>query len=287
MRRYGLAVVCFAVLGCGSSSSQEGDTTPQVQPPPQEPAQPPPPPPPAPVEVSVRVIHAAALAKAVPINVTHPAGQGAPGALATALAFGTASTYTSATLAPSAQSLSLSVAAEGFDPFSDSGAISAGDPHTAIVFSGADSATALGAAIVHDSAQAADSGKTRVRFFHAVVGWTELDVCAPGENARAAATPLFPASAYGQMSHPEYVDLPAGVQKVQLREAKPDAPCTGRVVGVADLAPPEGATLDAQNITLVAVGRGTGRPAIPRALLLCLDSPAAAPACASQPMRAR
>lgn len=234
----------------------------------------------------MRVIHAAALAKAAPINVGHQP-QGAPGSLATALAYGAASAYTSATLQPQAQSIPLSVAAEGFDAFADTRPVSAGDPHTAIVFSAADGGTALDAAISHDSMQAPDSGSTKVRFFNAIVGWAELDVCAPGATAGDAAVPLFPGSAYGQMSHPEYVDLPAGVQKVQLRAADADAPCTGRVLGVAEIAPPEGATLDAQNVTLVATGRGTGRPVVARALLLCLDSPAAQPACASQPMRNR
>ena len=286
MRLAALLLVSVVVnSACGSSTSQEEPVTPAPLPPQMAPA--PPPPPPPPVEVSLRVIHAAAMARAAGLTATVAAAQGAPTSVAADLAFGTGGAYTSATLAPAARSLNLSVEAEGFDPLSDSGAVTAGDPHTAIVFSTPDGGTALAAAIAHDTTEAADSGTTKVRFFNAVVGWDEVDVCTPGATAREAATPLFPAATYGQMNEAGYTDLPAGVQKVQVREANPDAPCTSRVLGVAELAPPEGATLDAKNVTLVAVGRGAGRPAVPRALLLCLDSPTTPPACASQPMRAR
>lgn len=287
------AVTLFVVAGCGSSTSQEGDTTP----PPPEPAVPPAPPepaaPPAPanVEVSVRVIHAAATAATKTISPTYATGGDTPGALGTDLAFGAATGYTSATLPPGTNGIGLSVNVEGFDPLSFAGTITAGEPHTAVVFSAPDGAAGLSAAVLRDSAQAPDAGKTRVRFFHAVLGWDAVDVCAPGENARAAGTPVFANAAYGRspmsQSPDNYIDLPAGVSRLQVRQTSADAPCSGRVVGVVDVAAPEGGTLDGQNVTLVAVGRTSGRPAVARAVLLCLDSPAAAPACTSLPMRAR
>ena len=286
------AVVLFVVAGCGSSTSQEGDTTP----PPPEPVAPPPPEPAAPpaptnVEVSVRVIHAAATAATKSISPTYATGGATPGALGTDLAFGAATGYTSATLPPGTTGIGLSVVVEGFDPLSFGGNITAGEPHTAVVFSDPAGAMRLSADVLRDAAQAPDAGKTRVRFFHAVLGWDAVDVCAPGENARAAGTPVFANAAYGRspmsQSPDRYIDMPAGLTRLQVRQASADAPCSGRAVGAVDVAAPEGGTLEGQNVTLVAVGRATGRPAVARALLLCLDSPAAAPSCTSLPMRAR
>jgi hypothetical protein len=295
MRLIGLLVATLWILGgCGSSTSQQGETTPapDLQPAPTPPTPEPTPPAPQPIEVSVRIIHAAATAATKNIGVTYATGGTTPGGLASDLAFRSATGYTSATLTPGSTGIGLSASAEGFDPLTVAEPITAGEPHTAIVFSRPDSATALQATVLRDAAQAPDAGKTRVRFFHAVVGWNDVDVCAPGATARDAAVPVFPAARYGQLAGSQssldrYIDMPAGVTKLQVREAKPDAPCTGRVLGAVDVTPPAGASVDAANVTLVAVGRGTGRPAVPRAVLMCLDSPAQAPSCSALPMRAR
>jgi hypothetical protein len=294
MRLVSLLAVVIAVAGCGSSTSQEGDTTP----PPAEPttaaapAAPAAPPAPQAVEVSVRVLHAAANASSKNLGVTYATGTDTLGGLAADLAFGAASGYTSATLSPGSTGIGLSVRAEGLDPLSFAGSVTTGEPHTAIVVARPAGATQLQADVLHDAAQAPDAGKTRVRFFHAVLGWDAVDVCAPGEDARAAGTPVFPDARYGratgsQSSFDRYIDMPAGTGTLQVRQANAEAPCSGRVVGAVDVAAPAGGTLDGQNVTLVAVGRATGRPAVPRAVLLCLDSPAPAPSCTSLRMRAR
>jgi hypothetical protein len=287
----------IVLVACGSSTSQEGDTTPPVPEP--QPAAPPPAPPepaappvPQPVELSVRVLHAAANAATKNLSATYATGTDTPGGIATDLAFGAATGYSSATLPPGTTGIGLSLSAEGIDPLSFAGAITAGEPHTALIVARAEGGNALSADMLHDAVQAPDAGKTRVRFVHAVLGWDAVDVCAPGENARAAGTPVFANARYGRAtgsdsSFDRYMDMPAGLTTVQVREANTEAPCSGRVVGVATIAPPAGGSLDAQNVTLVAVGRATGRPAVPRALLLCLDSPAPQPSCTSLPMRAR
>lgn len=263
-----------------------------ASPSPMAPPEPVAPPAPQAVELSIRVLHAAATAATKPLGVTYATGTDTPGGLATDLAFGAVSAYTSATLPPGTTGIGLSVSAQGFDPLSFAGTITAGEPHTAVVFAAPDAPSRLTADVLHDAVAAPDAGKTHVRFFHAVVGWDAVDVCAPGENARAAGTPVFPGARYGRLtgspnSADRYIDMPAGVTSLQVREANAEAPCSGRVVGAVDVAAPEGTSLDAQNVTLVAVGRATGRPAVPRAVLLCLDSPAPAPSCTSLRMRAR
>jgi len=300
MRLVSFLAAVIAVAGCGSSTSQEGDTMPppaepvtQGPPPaPPEPAAPAAPPAPQTVELSIRVLHAAATASRKNLGVTYATGSDTPGGLATDLAFGAVSSYTSATLTPGSTGIGLSVRAEGFDPLSFAGMITAGEPHTAVVYARPEGATQLTADILHDAVQAPDAGKTHVRFLNAVLGWDAVDVCAPGEDARAAGRPVFPNARYGRTtgsdsSFDRYMDLPAGTSTLQVRQANAETPCSGRVVGVVDVAAPAGGTLDAQNVTLVAVGRATGRPAVPRAVLLCLDSPAPAPSCTSLAMRAR
>ncbi len=299
MRLVSFVAVVIAVAGCGSSTSQEGDTMPPAEPvtqapapAPSEPAAPPAPRAPQAVELSIRVLHAAATASRKNLGVTYATGSDTPGGLATDLAFGAVSGYTSATLTPGSTGIGLSVRAEGLDPLSFAGMITAGEPHTAVVFARPEGATQLTADILHDAVQAPDAGKTRVRFLNAVLGWDAVDVCAPGENARAAGTPVFPNARYGRTtgsdsSFDRYMDLPAGTSSLQVRQANAEAPCSGRVQGVVDVAALAGGTLDAQNVTLVAVGRATGRPAVPRAVLLCLDSPAPAASCTSLAMRAR
>jgi hypothetical protein len=290
-------LVLLLAAGCGSASEQQGPTT--VTPPPVAASSPPAAPAaaapaaPLPVEVRLRVIHATAAASRLPIEVTYATGADAPGSLGGPVVYGASSqSYTAATLPPGSTGMGLNASVEGFDPVSYAASISAGQPHSAFVIQNAERPTELSIMLAHDSDQAPAVGRMGVRFVHAVVGWGNVDVCAAGENARAAGTPILPGARYGRVTGAPntfdgYVEQPASSTPIslQVREASTETPCSGRVLGAVDVSAPQGSTFDAENVTLVAVGRATGRPAVARTILVCLDAPAALTPCSSLPMR--
>ena len=127
-------------------------------------------------------------------------------------------------------------------------------------------------------------GEATVRFFHAVVGVDDVDLCLAGATARAEATPLFAdvaLNAFGSTTGMQYADVPAtGEVVVQLR-AHGSPACHGRVAGVARFTP----TADT-SYTLVAIGNTTGRPRADREMLICPDAPADG-SCTAVPIAAR
>lgn len=247
---------------------------------------PPPPPPPEPVKVSARLVHAAATASKVPLSVAYT-GDGEAQPLAEGLAYGNTTSYTEATLAPEATKIALNLAAEGFETPDGEVPVSDGAAHAIVVFSDPETTGQLHFAVSVDE-NAAPAAGMKARFFHSVVGWGDLDVCRPGAAPRDPGTPLFAAVAYGGFAAAGYQDLTPETTRLQIREANAETPCSGRVIGAVALRPPQGVDpTTPMNLTFIAVGRGTGRPPVPRGLLVCTDAPAAAPACQRLNMTAR
>lgn len=123
-----------------------------------------------------------------------------------------------------------------------------------------------------DTAATTPSGMALVRFFHALIGASPVDVC-------VGAVPVFANVAYGNWgtsNDRRYAQAPAGSATLQVRAAAA-RPCTGRSMGHVT------ATVDAGNvITLVAVGRvGRRNQAVTAELLACTDAPLAAGASSS------
>jgi hypothetical protein len=251
-----------------------------------EPTPTPPPPPPEPVKVRARLVNAAATASKLPVSVAYT-GEGEAQPLAEGLAYGATTAYVEATLAPEATKMALSLAAEGFESPDGEVAISDGAAHSIIVYSDAATAGQLHFAATMDESAAPAAGM-QARFFHAVVGWGDVDVCTPGATARDPGTPMFAGVAYGGFATAGYQPLTPATTRLQIREANAETPCSGRVIGAVALRPPEGVDpTTPMNLTFLAVGRGTGRPAVPRGLLVCTDAPTDAPACSRINMTAR
>ena len=281
-------VLVFAAGACNRTGS--GTTTPEqdfaddvdpgagLEPEPE-------PPPPVPVQVRLRVVHAAATASKAPLTVSYAAGDDA-GVVGEAVAFGSTSSYAGATLPPESTEVALDVMAEGFEGPDDPLPIAGGAAHTAVVFSDPETRDRLGISLAQDSATGPEDGM-RVRFFHAMLGTDDVDVCLPGATARDPGVPRFSGVAYGSLAQEGYVDVPADAARIQIRAANEDEPCSGRVLGGVDLRPPAGVDPSGQNLTFLAVGRATGRPAVPRALVVCTDAPAEVPACFRLQVRAR
>lgn len=276
-----ISVALFLVaVGCRHN---DGDTT-NPEPVPggdagvAEPTPPPPPPPPEPVKVRARLVHAAATASKAPVSVAYT-GEGEAQPLAEGLAYGATTSYVDATLAPEATKIALSLAAEGFETPDGEVAISDGSAHTIVAYSDSETAGQLHFAVAVDESAAPAAGM-QARFFHGVVGWGDLDVCTPGATPRDPGTPMFAAVAYGGFATAGYQPLTPETTRLQIREANAETPCSGRVIGGVALRPPEGVDpTTPMNLTFLAVGRGAGRPAVPRGLLVCTDAPADAPAC--------
>ena len=118
----------------------------------------------------------------------------------------------------------------------------------------------------------APEGDASVRFFHALTGVDDIDLCVAGATARAEATTLFgevALNAFGAAAGTQFASVPAtGEVVIQLR-AESSPTCHGRVLGVARFTPAA-----STSYTLVAIGRTTGRPRADRELLICPDAPA-------------
>jgi hypothetical protein len=157
-------------------------------------------------------------------------------------------------------------------------ALTANHNYTAIAHGLSTGEPRLALATVEDNGEQPEAGHAHLRFFHALAGVAAVDVCMPGSNARAPATPVFPNVAYGAWGQPEgghnaYANVPTGHDvKLQVRLHN-DRVCSGAVQGVV--------TLDATKLpdrsvqTAIAVGQPTARPAIAKELLVCTDAPVA------------
>ncbi len=124
-----------------------------------------------------------------------------------------------------------------------------------------------------------------IRFFHALEGVDDVDLCTPG-SGRGAGTALFAdvaRNALGTANGLRYTDLPAGESAtVQVRQHSSTV-CSGRVIGVAHFAAASGTSY-----TAVAIGRsgGRGRGASPQ-LLVCRDAPAGDGGCETVALASR
>lgn len=125
-----------------------------------------------------------------------------------------------------------------------------------------------------------------LRFFHAMIGVDDVDVCLAGSGRGAAGQPLFADVARNSLGTSQglrYDDLPAGADVALQVRAHSSPPCGGRMIGVAHFTPTAGTSY-----TAVAIGRRTGRPAAPMQLMVCTDAPAeGAGACETVALAAR
>jgi hypothetical protein len=111
-----------------------------------------------------------------------------------------------------------------------------------------------------------------LRFFHAMIGVDDVDVCLPGATARAAGEPLFAdvsPNSLGTSQGIRYADIPAGESVALQVRAHSSPPCAGRMVGTGHFTPTAGTSY-----TAVAIGRTTGHPHAALQLLVCSDAPA-------------
>ena len=269
----GLVVALGA--GCGGGETQPVEETADtsgtevVAEPVEEPE---PPPPPAPG--SARVIHAAA--GAARAQVTASAGDAELGTAA----FKSATTYTE--MEGGAQ---VDVMVEGGEPVASEGP-AAGAPGTLVVYSDAETPAGLAVLALVDEARTV-TGQQRARAVNALLGADSIDVCVPGATARAPGMAVFMDVGYGTVggipsfpSRYQPVNF-AGAVRVQVRQHA-ETPCSGRVIGTAAL--PEVDINEAHNLTLIVVGRTSGRPAVAKEMLVCQDVPGDG-SCVAVPLR--
>ena len=221
-----------------------------------------PPPPPAPARV--RVIHASPDAAAATVAVYL---DGAATPAVASLAYKAAAGYAEVpagvhqvAVRPAAAAADSAPVLEGPTP-----ALAAGMSYTVIAHGLAAGTPALAMAAAGDDGPAPDATHASLRFFHALVGVANVDICLPGATARAAGTPVFANVAYGAWGG-SWANVPAGAPvTLQIRAANEATPCSGRQAGSVSLTPTSGVW------TAVAVGRATGRPAVTKELLLLTD----------------
>lgn len=146
-----------------------------------------------------------------------------------------------------------------------------GSYHTVVILSDPSDAAKIQLVPLGDNAPRPSGDAARARFFHALAGTGPVDVCTAGPNRGDPQTALFFGVAYGASSG-DHMDLPGTPPvRLQVRAASQEA-CTGRSLGVIVVAPPEGTTIDRQNITLFGVSRGSGRRAT-RDVYVSIDQP--------------
>jgi hypothetical protein len=274
----GAATILLWGVACGGGS-----------PPPEEPAEtagneepPPPPPPPPPRPAPVRVIHLAAGSAGDTASAT--AGpEGSPLAQVSDVAFEAASEYVE--IQPDAPQMTVPVQVQvGAASASFEVPVRAGTPATLLVLTNPqDPAQVLVSATEDDSA--AVMGQIRGRFVNALLGVEAIDFCLPGQG-RQPGRPIFTGVQYGQVAgtdtanHYIPISVAAGL-RLQVRQAA-ESGCTGRVIGTAEIPPPDGSV--PHNFTLAVVGRASGRPAVARELLVCEDAPNPS-GCVALPLR--
>jgi hypothetical protein len=238
--------------------------------------EPPPPPPPSPAKV--RVIHLA-----VGLSETPLAATAGPGEISD-IGFLAGGAYTEIPMTGDTMTLPVSVTA-GEVTASVEAPLRAGVPATLFVISAEDAAQ-IALSPTEDEAGAV-TGQIRGRYVNAFHGVPSVDFCIPGATARDPGRAIFGNVEYGRIAGTDtpahYIPVPmSGESRIQVRQANPDRPCTGRVLGTAAVPAPDGSV--PHNVTLVAVGRMRGRPAVPRQLLVCEDAPGAG-TCTAIPMQ--
>jgi hypothetical protein len=208
---------------------------------------------------------------------------GSPAGEMTDIAFRAASPY--AEIQPGAAEATVSVQVQvGSATASLDAPVRAGVPATLLVLSNPQTPAELLVTATEDDATAV-MGQIRGRFVNALLGTEAIDFCLPGEG-RQPGRPIFTGVQYGQVAgtdtanHYIPVSVNAGL-RLQVRQAAQNG-CSGRVIGTAEIPPPDGSV--PHNFTLVVVGRASGRPAVARELLVCEDAPNPS-GCVALPLR--
>ncbi len=268
MRGFARLMLCSMMVGAGVGCGGGGEPAPEEETEDTsgmeavaEPEPEPEPEPPAPGRA--RLIHAAAGSSRIEIG--GAVGDAALGAAA----FSAATPY--AEVEGGAQ---VSVSVEDGEPVTATGP-AAGAPGTFVVYSDAEAPTDFAVLPLVDEPGTV-TGQQRARVVNALLGAESIDVCMPGATARAAGTPVFQDVAYGDVggipsfpSRYQPVSF-AGEVTLQIRQHA-DTPCSGRSLGNVTL--PAIDINVAHNLTMIVVGRTSGRPAVPKAVLVCQDAP--------------
>jgi hypothetical protein len=269
------AVLCSLLLvgGCGggdeavtgdttgtdtTAGSEGTDTTVSA-----EPVTPPVETPPPPAPAHLRLINASPDAAAASLALFV---DGAATPAAAPLAYKAATAYLELSPGVHPSIVRSATAAADAAPLFEGGTqdLAAGTSYTVIAYAPAGGAAGLVGTPAVDDGPAPDATHASLRFFHALVGVANVDICLPGATARAAGTPVFTNVAYGQFG--AWASVPAGAAvTLQIRAANEATPCSGRQAGSVSITPTSGV------FTAVAVGRATGRPAVAKELLLVAD----------------
>jgi hypothetical protein len=165
--------------------------------------------------------------------------------------------------------------------------IESGSYHTVIAHGVTGTAPGFTLTTHNDDSTAPEAGTARFRFFHAIAGIPAIDTCLVGAIVIIPiATPAIPTfsnvqyGAWGLAAGEIYYTSPAGLPTVvQFRRAA-QRPCTGQVIGSANITLQPGTV-----VTTVAIGN-VGRTRIATELLVCTDFPRASAAqCTTLPIR--
>ena len=140
-----------------------------------------------------------------------------------------------------------------------------------------------------DTTSTPAAGHGRLRFFHAAVGLGVVEICIATRGAHRPGFPLFAGGDEGAFlvaetalvdASPQWADVEvAEAVTLQLREQNVDDPCHGTELGTATIVVP-----DQARVTLVAIGRLDGDPAVAPAILVCPDGPLPDARCDSVPI---
>lgn len=278
-------LVALALVACGGGSSEAAST--ETTPPPAEQshaeatsgdteAAPPPPAAPPP---RIRVVHASSDEAAGSIAVALDSGE----PFVTGLSYGNASAYVG--VAEGRHSVTVHGGSE--DAPSTLGVASdvlESDHAYTVFFVTQGSADAPFALYTGDDDDHPGDDVAGIRFFHAIVGADDVDVCLPGPTTRAPSEPVFAdvaPNALGSADALRYADLPAGTEVALQVRAHASPPCHGRAIGVGHFTPEAGVPY-----TVVAIGRTTGRPRAALQLLVCRDAPSDG-SCTAVPLGSR
>ncbi|MCZ7684327.1 MAG: hypothetical protein M5U28_38350 [Sandaracinaceae bacterium] len=241
-------------------------------------AEPEPEPPPPPRPVQVRVLHLAAGAAGATVSAS------AGPASVSDVAFKSASAY--AEMQPPSEQGTVPVQVSAGDATATFEApYRAGVPATLIVVTNPQDPTQVVVNATEDDPTTV-MGQLRGRFVNALLGTEAIDFCLPGATAREPGRPIFTGVQYGQVAGTETathyipVSLAGGgrLQGPRRGRARLHGPGDRHRRGAA-----AGSNI-AHNLTLVVVGRMSGRPAVARELLVCEDAPNPS-ACAALPLR--
>ncbi|MCS6799691.1 MAG: DUF4397 domain-containing protein [Myxococcota bacterium] len=299
-RRAPFFIVTALAAGCGGSTPEPvtpvtvteppaPEPAAQTEPPPPQPEQPPAPPPPA--IARLRVMHVAALSaeRRLDAFVGPVTEQSQP--THAGLEFGGIGPYREVSIgtAEAPGPLSVTVRAEGATPASVELRPTPNQAISAFAITDGSNRGALAIVSAHDASEAPAAEAIRARFLQVTYGRGPVDVCFLPTGERGS-SPLFTNIAYGAFngsggdSHYVEVTFP-GAGQLLIKEQNV-RPCHGRTVGTVNLTAEDVEAMRGRNITFIAIGRASGRPPVPRDLVICEDHPAPSN-CRALPARPR